>query len=108
MFSYFESSVDGIIPNEYTSLEEICHDLFSYIVRAKDYLIDCSAIVFRRCRKVQKQLLTPDVSKKFFPFTQVNDDLSSKKKKTQADKTTEQNDLMHNKEINHKLKKKLK
>lgn len=36
MFSYFESSVDGIIPNEYTSLEEICADFVGYIRRGKD------------------------------------------------------------------------
>lgn len=106
MFSYFESSVDGIIPNEYSSLEEICNDIFSYITRAKIYSIDCSAIIFRRCRKVKRQLLTPDVSKKLFPFKFVNDDLSSKKS-TQADKIIEQCDLLHNNENENELKKKL-
>lgn len=36
MFSYFESSVDGMIPNEYNSLEDICSDLFGWIASARD------------------------------------------------------------------------
>lgn len=106
MFSYFESSVDGIIPNEYSSLEDVCNDLYAYIVRAKDYLIDCSSFVFRRCSRVKKQLLTPDVSKKLFPFHFSNDGLSSKKS-PQVDKTNEQRHLLHKKDSGTELKKKL-
>ncbi|XP_063698896.1 ceramide phosphoethanolamine synthase-like isoform X2 [Culicoides brevitarsis] len=36
MFSYFESSVDGIIPNEYDSISDICTKLFDVLVSCKD------------------------------------------------------------------------
>lgn len=36
MFSYFESSVDGIIPNEYTSLSEMFGQLGCWLISAKD------------------------------------------------------------------------
>lgn len=36
MFSYFESSVDGIIPNEYNTIDEILCQIFSYIFYLKD------------------------------------------------------------------------
>lgn len=44
MFSYFESSVDGIIPNEYDSLEEVMTNIFSWITCVKD----CSMLTARR------------------------------------------------------------
>lgn len=52
MFSYFESSVDGIIPNEYCSLETIACALFSYVT----YLKDCCMLTARRFWLVQTQL----------------------------------------------------
>lgn len=36
MFSYFESSVDGIIPNEYTSLSEMFSQLGCWLISVKD------------------------------------------------------------------------
>lgn len=36
MFSYFESSVDGIIPNEYTSPKEILKKLGNWLITVKD------------------------------------------------------------------------
>lgn len=36
MFSYFESSVDGIIPNEYTSVTEILQKLGNWLLTVKD------------------------------------------------------------------------
>lgn len=36
MFSYFESSVDGIIPNEYDTIDEILSQIFSFILSVKD------------------------------------------------------------------------
>lgn len=36
MFSYFESSVDGIIPNEYDSIYEILEQLFTLLLYVKD------------------------------------------------------------------------
>lgn len=36
MFSYFESSVDGIIPNEYVSIDEILGQIFACILYLKD------------------------------------------------------------------------
>lgn len=44
MFSYFESSVDGIIPNEYDSLEDVFNSIFSWIICAKD----CCMLTARR------------------------------------------------------------
>lgn len=60
MFSYFESSVDGIIPNEYSSLENICSDMFSYIVCLKD----CCMLTARRVWVANNHLLTPEFPKK--------------------------------------------
>lgn len=36
LFSYFESSVDGIIPNEYHSLSELFQNLFIWLLNIKD------------------------------------------------------------------------
>lgn len=69
MFSYFESSVDGIIPNEYSSLETICSDLFSCVTCFKD----CCMLTARRFWLAQTQL-SP---KSIFRLT------------SRADKTTE-------------------
>lgn len=44
MFSYFESSVDGIIPNEYDSVENVLANLFSWIAWMKD----CCMLTARR------------------------------------------------------------
>lgn len=56
MFSYFESSVDGIIPNEYTSLENICNDFVGYIVQAKNYFVS----IGRQCWGAQQQYVSTD------------------------------------------------
>lgn len=45
MFSYFESSVDGIIPNEYDSIHDVCANIFSCII----YVKDCCMLTARRC-----------------------------------------------------------
>lgn len=60
MFSYFESSVDGIIPNEYTSFENISNDFVGYIVRSKDYVIS----TVRRCWGAQQQYVSADFLRK--------------------------------------------
>lgn len=44
MFSYFESSVDGIIPNEYDSIDMVCESLCCWIIYAKD----CCMLTARR------------------------------------------------------------
>lgn len=44
MFSYFESSVDGIIPNEYDSIENVLMNIFSWI----SYVKDCCMLTARR------------------------------------------------------------
>lgn len=44
MFSYFESSVDGIIPNEYDSLDSVFTNIFVWIIFAKD----CCMLTARR------------------------------------------------------------
>lgn len=44
MFSYFESSVDGIIPNEYNSVDDVVANIFGWIICAKD----CCMLTARR------------------------------------------------------------
>lgn len=44
MFSYFESSVDGIIPNEYDSVPAVCEKIFMGVVCVKD----CCMLTARR------------------------------------------------------------
>lgn len=44
MFSYFESSVDGIIPNEYDSVPSVCEKIFMGVVCVKD----CCMLTARR------------------------------------------------------------
>ena len=61
MFSYFESSVDGIIPNEYSSLESICQEMFSCLVCVKD----CCMLTARRFWLAQTQL-TPQLPTRQF------------------------------------------
>lgn len=39
MFSYFESSVDGIIPNEFDSVSEIMDKLFNLLLELKDSIM---------------------------------------------------------------------
>lgn len=65
MFSYFESSVDGIIPNEYSSLEDICSDLYGCIGSARD---NCM-LTARRFWLANHQLVSQDFSKKIFLFS---------------------------------------
>lgn len=60
MFSYFESSVDGIIPNEYTSLENICTDFVGFVVRGKEYFM----LIVRQCWGVQQQYVSTDFIRK--------------------------------------------
>lgn len=64
MFSYFESSVDGIIPNEYCTLEDICLDLFGCIASARDSCM----LTARRFWLVNQQLVSQDFPKKIFLF----------------------------------------
>lgn len=64
MFSYFESSVDGIIPNEYSTLEDIYSELFGCIASARH----CCMLTARRFWLANQQLVTPEFSKKIFPF----------------------------------------
>lgn len=44
MFSYFESTVDGIIPNEYDTLDEVFANISGWILFAKD----CCMLTARR------------------------------------------------------------
>lgn len=62
MFSYFESSVDGIIPNEYTSFENISNDFVGCIVRAKIYVFS----TVRRCWGAQQQYVSTDFLRKMY------------------------------------------
>lgn len=60
MFSYFESSVDGIIPNEYTSFENISNDFVGCIVRGRNYVI----LTVRRCWGAQQQYVSAEFLRK--------------------------------------------
>lgn len=72
MFSYFESSVDGIIPNEYSSLEDICSDLYGCIGSARD---NCM-LTARRFWLANQQLVSQEFSKKIFLFSFSKDESS--------------------------------
>lgn len=65
MFSYFESSVDGIIPNEYCTVDDICSDLFGCIASARDSCM----LTARRFWLVNQQLVSQDFPKKIFLFS---------------------------------------
>lgn len=65
MFSYFESSVDGIIPNDYSSLEDIFSEIFGCIASVRDSCM----LTARRCWLAKQQLVTPEFSKKIFQFS---------------------------------------
>lgn len=69
MFSYFESSVDGIIPNEYSSLEDICSELFGCIANVRHSCM----LTARRFWLANQQLVSPEFSKKIFPFGASNE-----------------------------------
>lgn len=77
MFSYFESSVDGIIPNEYSSLEDICSELLGCIASVRHSCM----LTARRFWLANQQLVSPEFSKKIFPFGSTN------KANTTADET---------------------
>ena len=51
MFSYFESSVDGIIPNEYDSIDMVFENILSWIL----YIKDCCMLTARRFWIAQNQ-----------------------------------------------------
>lgn len=55
MFSYFESSVDGIIPNEYDTVQEVMSNVFGWITCAKD----CSMLTARRFWVAHNQQIAP-------------------------------------------------
>lgn len=59
MFSYFESSVDGIIPNEYNSIDEILCQIFSFIF----YLKDMCMLTARRIWVLQEETSKNSVSR---------------------------------------------
>lgn len=65
MFSYFESSVDGIIPNEYSSVDDIFSEIFGCIASVRDSCM----LTARRCWLAKQQLVTPKFSKKIFQFS---------------------------------------
>lgn len=67
MFSYFESSVDGIIPNEYDSIENVLLNIFSWIV----YIKDCCMLTARRFW-IAHSHLTPLTAKNLRPNTALN------------------------------------
>lgn len=67
MFSYFESSVDGIIPNEYDSIENVLMNIFSCI----SYIKDCCMLTARRFWIAHNQL-TPLQAKNARPNTALN------------------------------------
>lgn len=65
MFSYFESSVDGIIPNEYSTVDSIFSEIFGCIASMRDSCM----LTARRFWLAKQQLVTPEFSKKIFLFS---------------------------------------
>lgn len=61
MFSYFESSVDGIVPNEYDTVKDVCVKLFGWILYVKDICM----LTARRFWIAHNQLNSP-ISKRMF------------------------------------------
>lgn len=84
MFSYFESSVDGIIPNEYSSFDDIFSEMFGCIASVRDSCM----LTARRCWLAKQQLVTPEFSKKIFQFSFSKDSTESKNKKLSTSTTT--------------------
>lgn len=65
MFSYFESSIDGIIPNEYDSIQDICVRLFTCLLDVKDICMLTARrfwITQMQFPPITKQLLQTSVS----------------------------------------------
>jgi hypothetical protein len=48
MFSYFESTVDGIIPNEFDSISELLQKIFEYFANLLLYIKDLCMLTTRR------------------------------------------------------------
>lgn len=84
MFSYFESSVDGIIPNEYSSLEDICSDLYGCITSARDSCM----LTARRFWLANQQLVPQEFSKKILNFSFSRDDSTEPMNVNSGTKTT--------------------
>lgn len=72
MFSYFESSVDGIIPNEYDSIENVLINSFSWIA----YIKDCCMLTARRFW-IAHNHLTPLPPKNLRPNSMNNSHLNN-------------------------------
>lgn len=68
MFSYFESSVDGIIPNEYDSIENVLMNIFKCI----SYVKDCCMLTARRFWIAHNQLTPLPAAKIIRPNTALN------------------------------------
>lgn len=89
MFSYFESSVDGIIPNEYTSLECISSDIFALVICIRDSFM----LKARRCWLAREHLVKPEFSKKLLSYVNSNQQISeSTIAQTENIDTTKTND----------------
>lgn len=110
MFSYFESSVDGIIPNEYDTMEDICSDLNGFVGSARDSCM----LTARRFWVANQQLVSPEFSKKIFPFSFSKDDpsntqnhpIDSASTSKHANKLADKGTLPKNKETSKYLKNK--
>lgn len=73
MFSYFESSVDGIIPNEYSTLDNILSDIFSMISNVRHSVM----LTARRCwLELRENSVTPRLSEKLLSYMNNTDQKS--------------------------------
>lgn len=89
MFSYFESSVDGIIPNEYTSLECIFSDIFALIICIRDSFM----LKARRFWLAREHLVQPEFSRKLLSYVNSSQQITeTKNAQNESINTTKTND----------------
>lgn len=70
MFSYFESSVDGIIPNEYSTLESIGTHMFTIVSSVRHSVM----LTARRCWvEIRENSVTPRLSEKLLAYMNTPD-----------------------------------
>lgn len=92
LFSYFESTVDGIIPNEYNSLSELFRKLLDWLIGVKNLcmltarrITQPHVIVEPNRRNRRSQSQTPSKKNKFTP----NGGSAEKFRRSMVDLTTD-------------------
>lgn len=101
MFSYFESSVDGIIPNEYDNISTLLTQIFSCIINIKDTIM----LTAQRWVPPSNQITLP-LSKSLLSTlksnTNINNSLISQTTTTTSTSTTTLNKKLSNNDLKEK------